>query len=50
MLCCMQELCSLTGDRTCASAVEAQSLKHWTARELLHEPPLTYLMFENIFQ
>ena len=30
MPCCMQDLSSLTRDRTCAPAVEVRSLNHWT--------------------
>ena len=30
----MQDLSSLTRDRTCAPAVEVQSLNHWTTREV----------------
>ena len=30
----MRDLSSLTRDRTCAPAVEAQSSNHWTAREV----------------
>ena len=37
----IQDLSSLTRDRTHAPAVEAQSVNHWTAREV---PSLHFLM------
>ena len=34
MLLGMQDLSSLTRDRICAPVVEAQSLNHWTTRDI----------------
>ena len=52
VLCGMWDLSSLTGDQTCAPAVDMWNLNHWNSREVLIviilKPTLQYIKYIHI--